>query len=54
MLKKALMPVFPDLRSVLDRATAWICHQNNYLICRAVQPAYKLKGEVPQQGHDGC
>ena len=52
-LKKALMPVFPDLRCVLDRAAARVCHQINYKICRAVQPTHKLKSKVPQQGHEG-
>ena len=52
-LKNALMPVFPDLRCVLDRAAARVCHQINYKICRAVQPTHKLKSKVPQQGHEG-
>ena len=52
-LKKALMPVFPDLRCVLDRAAARVCHQINYKICRAVQPTHKLKSKVPQHGHEG-
>ena len=45
-LKKALMPVFPDLRCVLDRAAARVCHQINYYISGAVQPTHKLKSKV--------